>query len=208
MMSRPRRGRGRSGGEGMVYYVRSDNIPIGSYDRMPDDPMQPWFETHFFPPFEDWQCEYFPSRYTFHPAVPKPPDVVVFRYWGVCEGIKEIIESVELGVHQFIPFKLIYGPENDRIELQYYTLAIGCWLEAINLEKSDVKISEKSDATGNPLYWMKKRNVPLVLKKEMIGDHHLWVNSRRQTFFSTALHDRLIAADLGSGWKFEKQIVT
>lgn len=191
----------------MVYYVNNDNITPGSYDRMPDDPMQPWYEEHFFPPFEDWQCEYFPSRYTLNPEISKPTDIVMFGYWGMRDEIKQIIEAVEPGVHQFIPFKLIYGPEEKRMELPYHTLAIGCWLEPIDLDKSDVDVSESLDPSGRPLHWYKKWDVPTVLHKDKVSGHHLWVNSRRETYVSTELYDRLIETGLGSGWKFEKQIV-
>jgi hypothetical protein len=129
----------------MVYCIEPVNmtgITQGTYDRMCDDPMQDWyFKHHKTRPLEPWMFEHFPSVLKVHPSYPLT-DVTMFGFYGVCEAIKRAIEDIEPGVHQFIPFKLLYGV-----------------VEGQELEPTPVMTI---DAQGNTRSFVYERKVPQV----------------------------------------------
>lgn len=185
-----------------------ERITTGSVDRMPDSPMQPWYEER--PrnlPLEPWMFAYFPSKMTLHPAQGRPSDVVMLGYWGVSQPIKDLIETFEPGLHQFIPFKIEWGPASARKLEQYYTVKIYRWVDATNVDKSDVEYEMGVDSVGKPKrYWFKKSGVPLVLDQNQILGFHLWIGNRGRTYVSGELHDAFVSGKY-SGWGFQKQIV-
>lgn len=199
-----------------AYEVYPDTgvITTGSVDRMPDSPMQRWYEER--PrnlPLEPWMFAYFPSKMTLDPHQGRPSDVVMLRYWGVSQPIKDLIETFEPALHQFIPFTIEWGPTSSRKLEQYYTVKINSAFLCVNVVKSDVKytmgIEYENDDLSKPRpkkYWSRKSGVPLVLFRDRIAGHHLWIGDERQTYISGELRDALVAGNY-RGWVFGNTIV-
>ncbi|MEQ1615543.1 MAG: DUF1629 domain-containing protein [Hyphomicrobiaceae bacterium] len=187
----------------MAYYVSpAPGIVTGGVDKMPDNPMQPWYRTHTGP-LEPWMLGYFPSTLRYN-SESQPTDVVTFRLWGVSEAIKNIIEKFEPEAIQFIPFKLMQE-QSDKC-LSYYTLWINRQIDAVDLSRSNIDGGTTVLEDGAIHQWWSKRiNTPLSIKRAAVKDAHLW-RTKAYTFISSQLHDELQKAKLGSGWLFEQQI--
>jgi hypothetical protein len=176
----------------------------------------------------------FPTRLEVHPSYPMT-DVALYGFLAVNEGIKGEIEDLEPGVHQFIPLKVIYGvatgpeqepsvvttmdaqgrlhryvperkvPVVEPTEHQYYTLWVNHRLPH-GLRDPASPIVWDRNVELYPNAWLKTPGVPLVLRAEIIGDRHLW-KVGLHTMISDALYERLGKYNIGSGLRFEKQIV-
>lgn len=121
--------------------------------------------------------------------------------------VRHVIDSLEPLLHDFVPVELRYvdfQPYQDEdlspfIVYPYFLARIEQICHAVNQNKSDIKIYR-------PGVWMKKPNIPLILKWEAIRDKHLW-RENTHLFCSDQLHDQLLDLRLGSGWTFERQEV-
>ena len=116
--------------------------------------------------------------------------------------VKNIIESFEPSLHDFVPMELRYGTPEEYEPYQYFVVRVNQSFDAVDVEKSDVTIIVQPN--GNRV-WSKKPRVPLVLKPALIEGKHLWMYNH--LFCSEALHDELKCRGLGVGWRFEKQFV-
>ena len=116
--------------------------------------------------------------------------------------VKNIIESFEPNLHDFVPMELRYGTPEEYESYQYFAVRVNQSFDAVDVEKSDVTIIVQPN--GNRV-WSKKARVPLVLKPAMIEGKHLWMSAH--LFCSDALHDELKLGGSSVGWRFEKQVV-
>ncbi|MFM9940024.1 MAG: hypothetical protein ACKVP7_11070 [Hyphomicrobiaceae bacterium] len=217
--------------------VDYSNIMQGRYDRMIDDPWPTWNPPpgpYYSKPLEPWMFDAFPSRLEVHPSYPLT-DVAMYGLLAVNEGIKRAIEDIEPGVHQFVPVKVIYGvtagpelepavvttmnaqgrfhryvperktPAIEPTEHQYYTLWINHRLPGTRLDPASPIVWDRN-VKIYPNDWANIPGLPLVLRAEIIGNRQLW-NVGVYTMISDTLYERLRRDGLGSGWRFEKQIV-
>lgn len=137
------------------------------------------------------------------------------RIFFVSPESKAIIESIEPGLHDFVPMEMRYGRETKErdFEIRYtegdpytshpfYLCRINQHIDAVDTEKSEGEVIEQSN--GNKIF-LKKSTAPLSLKTELIEGKHLWFYDF--IFISDELLDALQAQSLGIGWRYEKQVV-
>lgn len=223
----------------MVYCVEPNgfaNIMQGNYDRKPNDPPQEWYNWGAYRSrLEPWMFDSFPTVLRVHPSYPLT-DVAMFGFYGVSEAIKRAIEDIEPGVHQFVPFKLIYGvpdasalepepvievneqgrirrvvydpkfPQISPTEHQYYTFWCNNRFPEETRHPESPVDWDKGRHKEWPACWSKDRGVPLALCSEIIGNRHFFRLST-EYYISDALYEHFRRNKLGSGWVFEKQIV-
>lgn len=194
----------------MVYYVEIASEPnwcFGEPDRSPS--RLPWFGSfsakHRLGKIDDWMREYYPSAVTVAPAEHTLRDVVS-THLGFCvaQKVKDLIESLEPNVHQFLPIHLHYGKETH----PYYMMFIGHSRDCYDLAKSDVKW-KRFERDGHQLeYWSKKHAVPMVFERSKIGTMHLFQNASgsRMLLMSAKLHD-IFESNGITGLRYERQIV-
>lgn len=137
------------------------------------------------------------------------------RIFFICPLWKSIIEGLEPGIHDFLPMEMRYGRETKErdFEIQYlegdpytshpfYLCRINQHVDAVDAENSEGELIEQPN--GNTIF-LKKNNVPVTLKKELVEGKHLWFYD--QLFISDQLHDEIRKHGLGVGCQFEKQQV-
>ena len=92
---------------------------------------------------------------------------------AVDEALKEIIERLEPGLHEFFPLE-IRNHKNEISDHRFYTLHINQYLNSFSPEDSDPDIFRDN---GNYGYISKKSKAGitgLALKKDVFSDAHLW----------------------------------
>jgi hypothetical protein len=124
------------------------------------------------------------------------------RLLFVSEGVKDVIEELEPGLHDFAPMEIRYGTRDSNESFQYFALRINQSFDAIDYEKSDMDVIVQQN--GNRIL-EKKTGVPVIMKPELTAGKHLWVYHK--VYCSDELHDALTARGLTAGWKFERQLV-
>lgn len=129
---------------------------------------------------------------------------------GVDEELKNIIERLEPGVHDFYPITITM-PKGAVYPKQYYILVIGQYLESFSIDKSREfidrdaelrKLDAFSDQGGGKYsfsFHSKKYLNALTFSKAAIGKAHLWTErklQRPEIILSDALHDEIAKAGL------------
>lgn len=111
--------------------------------------------------------------------------------FAVDETVKDIIERLEPGVHQFFPVE-IRMPRGKIYPVQYFVLVIGQYLDSFDPESSDECSWERTEL-GNVRYDDSKAGITgLAFKKSVFGNAHLW-RERRINGALTSFSDQLIA---------------
>lgn len=146
------------------------------------------------------------------------PNVMSFREgYLINESIRTIIEKHDPGIHGFWPVNLKWR-NGKEIADQYWLLNLGRRLETICEESSSVVIKRnqsghpfqkicvfektKYSDTGDKEADMLKKPLPIVLKKETIGDAALWTEAHFgykapvANIMSDALYEELKGAGL------------
>ncbi|MCP4082583.1 MAG: hypothetical protein GY743_20320 [Planctomycetaceae bacterium] len=125
----------------------------------------------------------------------------------VDEALKNLIERLEPGVHQFSPIKITM-PKGQEYPKQYYAFVISQFRDSFSPEDSDEGSwrDESFDA-----YWGERIaqyyvNIPqkkyfegLAMRREVFGSSHIWRESKLQTpeiFLSDTLNAEIINAGL------------
>jgi hypothetical protein len=99
----------------------------------------------------------------------------------LCPEIRDLIESVESGRHQFMPVHIrrlrsqrpIFRLDGRVLDEPYYLFQAMTFLDSVWVEKSDVRISEMTNLL------IPKPGFPdIVLHKEVTAGHHVWRESR------------------------------
>jgi len=125
------------------------------------------------------------------------PDILtIFGKWVVSEDFQRVVESLEPGVHQYLPFKL-FRKNGEPAEKQYYFLNICRQVDAIDMELSDTRWT-KDPFTNEPMHLLQVDG-RLVLRKDCIAGLHLWRGDggyQTRVFFSDALMDAVLEAKL------------
>jgi hypothetical protein len=104
------------------------------------------------------------------------------RIVAVDDVIKQIIERLEPGHHQFYPLEITM-PNTRRFPGSYYTLVIGQWFSSYLPERSDTS---------------KKNFAGLFFSKEAFGNAHFWKDrgTPALTYFSDELRSEIEKAGL------------
>ena len=129
---------------------------------------------------------------------------------GYCVSplVKDTIEELAPGVHQFVPLTLEAGPKGKRKQYVYYSIHVADRADDVIVEKSDVNWNELKHEERTVKYWSKKLSKPIVLPEASIQGKHIWWNRKCNILLiSGELHDQLVERGLASGLTFQKQIV-
>ena len=122
----------------------------------------------------------------------------------VSETVKDTIEELASGVHQFIPLILEAGPKAQRKEYLYFSLHVADRTDEVDVNRSVVNWRELRGAR----YWTKRMDMPIALPAASIAGKHIWWNRKANILLvSGELHDLLMARGLASGLRFQRQIV-
>ena len=118
------------------------------------------------------------------------------------KALKDIIETLEPGVHQFWPIRIQTYKGIDH-PTPYFGLVVGSFLDAFSPEHSDAAVTEENGSRYYISAPTKKYVDKLVLKADAIGDAHLWRDGRLDTP-ELFLSDRLKAAVDEAGLRIPK----
>lgn len=132
-----------------------------------------------------------------------PPDTAgTGRTILVSAASKAVIDTLEPGIHDFVPCEVRYGSKTNYTPHEYFVVRLNHFLsDPVDVEKCDCRIIIQPN--GNRV-WRKNSGKPLALKSDVIADKHIF--TYQYLFCSDELHDALRAAGLGQGWAFEKQL--
>ncbi len=143
---------------------------------------------------DDVNPEHFKVRVLRITPKAKRPVAHIFQNIGphiISEDWRVAIESLEPGVHQFIPIE-VYDEIGTPYGRKYYYLNIKCILDAIDPDGENVYIAQgqyfrRVDRTGS---------IPWNLLRANYGNHHLWRQSkdglgRSDIFISDQLHKKV-----------------
>jgi hypothetical protein len=96
------------------------------------------------------------------------------RLWAVDQELKDIIERLEPGLHQFFPLQ-ISMPKKVVYPKQYYVMVIRQFLDSFSPEKSVEGVWEKRANGYYSVFTSSKKYVSgLAFSKNSIGNAHLW----------------------------------
>jgi hypothetical protein len=117
-----------------------------------------------------------------------PPLFWVAPRYGVREDLKVRIESLEPGVHQFIPLTVTLKNGGPALE-ESYLLQIGSRVDAIDGERSVARFDSGA-------YWLDgfpPGTAKLVLRREPIAGRAIWWDEKlTNPFVSNELHDVMV----------------
>ncbi|WP_306150286.1 MULTISPECIES: imm11 family protein [unclassified Roseibium] len=91
--------------------------------------------------------------------------------WIVSQRFKDLVESVEPGVHNFLPTELIFSKGAPAKE-PYYFLQHGQDFDSVILNRSRYKEIEKYD--GGKAFILKRDNHSIVMDRSHTQSIHLW----------------------------------
>ncbi|MEQ1670938.1 MAG: DUF1629 domain-containing protein [Hyphomicrobium sp.] len=152
---------------------------------------------------EEW-LQHWPSRASGPPSETEPTAWINAAGYSVRPEVKDVIETLAPGVHQFVPLKLEAGPNAQRKEYPYYSIHVADRADDVIVEKSEVEWLEMSGLR----YWSRRFGGVIALPQPSIVGKHIWWNRRCNILLvSGELHDRLVQKGLTTGLKFQKQIV-
>lgn len=155
------------------------------------------------------QFEYYPRVAWVPPRKHAPTPWLGCYGWVVSAEVKEIIEALEPGVHQFIPLTVKSGTRANHVDYQYYSLRINQRIDDVLVEKSDVKW-QTTEFKGNVVRAWLKKTAPLVLPASSIRGKHLWWNKACALpliLISGELYRALVERKLTKGLRIQQQIV-
>ncbi|NOT71573.1 MAG: hypothetical protein HOP09_09920 [Hyphomicrobium sp.] len=154
--------------------------------------------------FPNALLEYWPSRAVAEPGKSAPSAWIAAAGYCVRPDVKDAIEKLAPGVHQFIPLTLEAGPKGRRKEYPYFSLHIADRADDVIVEKSNVQWIKSKLGT----YWSKSYDSPLALPAASVAGKHIWWNlSCGIVLISGELHNLMLDRGLTSGVKFQKQII-
>ena len=116
---------------------------------------------------------------------------------AMCAEARAVIEGLEPGRHQFFPFEIvrqrskkpIYRIDGRLLTEPYFLFNVQVQLEAVCMERSEVRVVPMSN-NNPPHVHPLAGNYNIVLRKSVIGGHHVWkggVQLGLELFFSDAL---------------------
>jgi hypothetical protein len=116
------------------------------------------------------------------------PMVPLGKRYAVSQSIREFIETLEPGVHQFIPLEITFRNGEAPTE-KYYLVNICNLVDAVDKANSRMKKS----SYGSRFIVTGSSNAKVVLKKRAIHEMSLWVDSSitGMNFMSDDLYEKL-----------------
>ena len=114
-----------------------------------------------------------------------PDFVPINSFIAVCPEVRDVIESLEPGRHQFVPVRIRRRRGDKPIfrldgrvlaDEPYYLFYVTTFLDSIWVERSNVEVSAPTN-----LIMVAYSNYNIVLHKEIIAGHHVWREGRMAT---------------------------
>lgn len=122
------------------------------------------------------QSHEWPTEHVYERIYKRPAAITQFtnRMYAVDERLRDIIERLEPGVHQFNPIRVLL-PKGLQHPIQYHMIIVGRWLNSFSLPDSDPTSLRDTDSTA-PLVFPddKKGYAGVAMKDSVIGDAHFW----------------------------------
>ena len=134
------------------------------------------------------------------------PDFI--RHVGcVSERVKNKIEEIEPGIHQFFPVDVVL-PDGSGVAGRYWRFCNMNLLDTLVLEKSEHMYAKYPNQEKFPNYFRYEHNANgppvLALSKSVMGDKAVWLDYKlHKDFFSDQFADWLDAKAIG-GWEEHK----
>ena len=109
-----------------------------------------------------------------------PHFVPIHGMLSVCPEVREVIEEIEPGVHEFFPVhirpktpsKVLLRRDKRPLAGPYYLLNIQTALDAVCVERSEVDVEHTT--SGLTFVRRRGRRGKVVLYKDKVSGHHLW----------------------------------
>ena len=121
------------------------------------------------------------------------------RLFLVDEALKEVIDRLELGKHQFWPIKITM-PKGVEYPKRYYGMVVHTHLDAFLPERSDPDCFRIGKVSHSPRSTTKAGFAGLAMSLDVIGDSHIWQESKfgenPRFFLSDRLKDEIDRAGL------------
>lgn len=120
------------------------------------------------------------------------------RLLAVSEALKDLIEGLEPGVHQFWPLK-ITSRKGQVYPVNYYGMVVGRFLDSFDYEQCRKENWYCSNDSYVPLPTTKKAFAEMAMSAKVIGGAHLWRERKVYNppiYFSDELQDRIEQAGL------------
>ena len=150
-----------------------------------------------------------PKRANYYSGGKTIPDFTAINgEFSVCQDVRDLIESLEPGVHQFLRVEVV-RPRSPRpihrldgraLDTPYYILNIMTVLDAVWVERSHVRVHELQGRP--PLVHLQAKGLnergeyvyDVVLRREIIAGCHIWRGGRHgngSIFFSNAMMEEV-----------------
>lgn len=144
----------------------------------------------------EWPAEYvYEKVYKRRAALVELPS----RMYAVEDGLREVIERLEPGVHQFHPIRMIL-PEGIEHPIQHHMMVVGRWLSSFRLAQTDPGCLRDAETVSPIVHSDTKECIAGVAMDSVeIGSAHLWCERyvRGPKFLiSDLLKDEIIKAGL------------
>jgi hypothetical protein len=123
--------------------------------------------------------------------------VVINAKMTICPEIKEVIEALEPGRHQFFAVEIARGSgkkpifrlDGRELMTPYYLFNSSVRLDAVWIEKSEVKVHTTS-TQPTLVFELPYKEERIVLRRDIISGHHVWTGGYQlgnSMFFSDTL---------------------
>jgi hypothetical protein len=174
------------------------------------------------PPMKDGKIDYgaikrvLPNRIKWKDSAGRPaPDFDQTPFLNVSGKAKDIIESMEPGVHTFEPMEFLYS--KGTAETRFW-LHVGNKLDGVNGERSNMVLHAGS---WRPADYAAQRGLPLpdyanpdapsklVFNGDVVAPYHIWIDQRlgsAPVFISGPLGDRFKAEGI-TGLRLDESVV-
>lgn len=153
------------------------------------------------PPLLPVEPHEWPAEYVFERAYKREAAIIMGpnRMFAVVAPLRDIIERLEPGVHQFNPIRVVL-PGGDEHPVQHFMMIVGRWLDAFRLDDSDPNCLTRV-STGSPVVGANYKQAfqGVAMSSAEIGNAHLWCERRLRpaTFYmSDALKEEITRAGL------------
>lgn len=140
-----------------------------------------------------------PYQLRFKTRITYLPDI--YDEWMITDRVRDVIETLEPGVHQYLPCELFHE-DGKLVSERYWILNICNRLDTIAPEHSDIIVSPH---TGKYLTGNGKRNISVWHNK--VAGHAIWSEWKynNRTYVSDAFADAIKALGV-NGWVFRKYL--
>ncbi len=161
----------------------------------------------------------FDRKLSFHPINPdhvikkgmlkkkapkKLPEISdLFDYYVFSKRIKDVVDSLKHGAHEFFPIKIFRHDQSEFYE--YFAVHIGTNIECVAMEESGYHRQFRDDGTS---YWNRpSKGEATVLYKDRVVGHHYWRDPVTYKLFFSDEVIAILGDDFMSNWYNLKKVI-